>query len=119
MLTASTVLTITSTTTVSKTITAVKISSVLPTISSTAQTIIVVVAAYSMSLAREATNKAILDASKCLLRNGVKIQQHQLSAFTRQPNLFDRLGSGCCSVGRVVASHTRGSSVQNQSSVNF
>ena len=67
MLTASTVLTITSTTTttVSKTITAVKITSVLPTISSTAQTIIVVVAAYSMSLAREATNKAI-DASKCL-----------------------------------------------------
>ena len=113
----STVLTIT--TTVSKTITPVKISSVLPIISSAAQTIIVVVAAYTMSLAREATNKAILDASKCLLRNGVKIQQHQLSAFTRQPNLFDRLGSGCCSVGRVVASHTRGSSVQNQSSVNF
>ena len=79
----STVLTIT--TTVSKTITPVKISSVLPIISSAAQTIIVVVAAYTMSLAREATNKAILDASKCLLRNGVKIQQHQLSAFTRQP----------------------------------
>ena len=60
----STVLTIT--TTVSKTITPVKISSVLPIISSAAQTIIVVVAAYTMSLAREATNKAILDASKCL-----------------------------------------------------
>ena len=67
LLTASTVLAITSTTTtVSKTITAAKISSVLTTISSTAQTIIVVVAAYTMSLAREATNKAILDASKCL-----------------------------------------------------
>ena len=64
----STVLTIT--TTVSKTITPVKISSVLPIISSAAQTIIVVVAAYTMSLAREATNKAILDASKCLTSKG-------------------------------------------------